>query len=127
VLYQLSYVGVSSDLPDSPPAESNSGLRGGCKILVGRCLEASVADVRRAHAYQRELAAWHASGVTFAVFSSVADAGSHYFVLLVIRATAVSHLEPPVGCESARRRVHIHPRQPAKYQVDQHSGRCSAS
>ena len=37
VLYQLSYVGVRRDFLDCAPSGSDFGLRGGCKILVGRC------------------------------------------------------------------------------------------
>jgi len=37
VLYQLSYVGVCSDFPDSPAPGPDFGLRWGCRIMVGRC------------------------------------------------------------------------------------------
>ena len=38
VLYQLSYVGACRGFPDLPALRPDFGLRGGCKILVGRCL-----------------------------------------------------------------------------------------
>jgi hypothetical protein len=38
VLYQLSYVGACRSFPDLPALRPDFGLRGGCKILVGRCL-----------------------------------------------------------------------------------------
>jgi hypothetical protein len=37
VLYQLSYVGVCRDFPDSLAPFEKTMLRGCCKISVGRC------------------------------------------------------------------------------------------
>jgi hypothetical protein len=38
VLYQLSYVGVCRDFPGCLRSGRDLGLRGGGRILIGRCL-----------------------------------------------------------------------------------------